>query len=409
VIGLVYLLTKDSTVTKIITAVASLPINRRSFIRTGAAFTSVLALPACGSGDDSPLLANKQAALEKQITEFMAKTGVPGAAVSLMNTRNSIQQVAGVRELGKSPKVVGGDSFHIGSNAKSMLAMLIMRSVELNELKLETPIYQLVPSLKSSGKSAYANVTLENLLSHRAGIETLLDVPSIEETLPVFSGTAVSQRRQTLEFLTSREPIGVPGASFNYSNGSYACAAAVLEAVAGKSYEQLLVDRLFVPLGLKGTVGWPAQANAAAPYGHLFLDGAFIPFEPNDPRAAFRPALTPAGNVSMNIFEYTRYLTAHLSALRGDEFKGLTKASYERLHRAIPGADFGYALGWATDGKDKQGKQLDYHYGSTDIFGCFALLQPSKNRAVAVMVNGEKPPFEEAISGLAYAILALLD
>jgi CubicO group peptidase (beta-lactamase class C family) len=216
VIGLIYLLIKESTMTKIITAVPSLPIDRRSFIRTSAAFTSVLALPACGSGDDSPLLANKQAALDKQITEFMAKTGVPGAAVSLMNTRNSIQQVAGVRELGKSPKVVGGDSFHIGSNAKSMLAMLIMRSVELNELKLETPIYQLVPSLKSSGKSAYANVTLENLLSHRAGIETLLDVPSIEKNIACFfwhssvaatAGIGISDKQSRLAFLALRSII----------------------------------------------------------------------------------------------------------------------------------------------------------------------------------------------------------
>jgi D-alanyl-D-alanine carboxypeptidase len=386
-------------------------MTRRSFVGVGAALGASLTISGCGSatGDSSPLLADKQAALDKLLKEFMTKTGVPGAAVSLMNTRNSIQQVAGVRVLGKTEKIVGSDAFHIGSNVKSMLAMLVMRSVELNELKLETPIYQLVPSLKSTGKTAYANVTLENLLSHKAGIETLLDVPSIEEILPVFNGTAVEQRRQALVFLTRREPIGIPGNSFNYSNGSYACAAAVLEAVTGKSYEQLLVDRLFTPLGLKGTIGWPGQAVASAPYGHYFFDDVFTPFEPNDPRSAFRPALTPAGNVSMNVFEYTRYLTAHLSALRGKEFLGLAKASYERLHKAIPGADFGYALGWATDGKDKQNQQLDYHYGSTDIFGCFALLQPSKNRAVAVMVNGEKPPFEEPISALAYAILGLLD
>jgi D-alanyl-D-alanine carboxypeptidase len=384
-------------------------LNRRYFIGAGAALSGAFALAGCGSGDNSPLLADKQASLNKLLTEFMAKTGVPGAAVSLANTRNSIQQVSGVRVLGKSVKVVGEDSFHIGSNCKSMLAMMILRSVELNELKLETPIYQLVPSLRASGKAAYASVTLENLLSHRAGIETLLDVPSIVETLPVFQGTSTEQRRQTLVFLTSREPIGAPGASFNYSNGSYACAAAILEAVTGKSYEQLLFDRVFTPLGLKGSVGWPGQANAAAPYGHLFLDGLFTPLEPNDPIAEFRPSLTPAGNVSMNIYEYTKYLTAHLSALRGGEVKGLNRASYERLHRAVPGADFGYALGWATDGKDKQNQQLDYHYGSTDIFGCFALLQPSKNRAVAVMVNGEKPPFEEPMTALAYAILALTD
>jgi D-alanyl-D-alanine carboxypeptidase len=386
-------------------------LNRRSFIATTAGLGASFALSGCGSadGDSSPLLANKQASLDKLLTEFMAKTGVPGAAVSLMNTRNSIQQVAGVRVLGKSAKIVGDDSLHLGSNAKSMLAMLAMRSVELNELKLETPIYTLVPSLKSTGKTAYGNVTLENLLSCRAGIETLLDVPSVEEVLPVFSGSAVEQRKQALVFLTNREPLAVPGTSFIYSNGSYACAAAVLEAVTGKSYEQLLVDRVFVPLGLKGIVGWPAESNAAAPFGHYFFDGVFEPINPKDPRSTFRPAITPAGNVSMSIFEYTRYLTAHLAALSGKTPVGLSKASYERLHKAIPGNDFGYALGWATDGKDSKGSQVDWHYGSTDIFGCYALLQPSKNRAVAVMVNGEKPPFEEQMTTLAYAILAILD
>jgi CubicO group peptidase (beta-lactamase class C family) len=111
----------------------------------------------------------------------------------------------------------------------------------------------------------------------------------------------------------------------------------------------------------------------------------------------------------MAVRDYAKYLRANLSALRGETPQVISRASYDRLHRAIAGNDFGYALGWATDGKDKQGQQLDYHYGSTDIFGCFALLQPTKNRAVAVMVNGEKPPFEEPISALSYAILALLD
>ena len=391
-------------------------MDRRTFLTSTAILGATAALSGCGGGGDSTdrtvsatSLKGKQAVLDKLLQDFMTKTGVPGATVSLLNTNEEIVSVAGVRVLGRPEKILEADSFHLGSNTKSMLAMLILHSAELGELKLETPIYSLLPNLKSTGKAAYANVTLEQLLSHQAGIEPLLVVQDIEETLPVFDGTVTEQRRQALVFLTARDPIAAPGASFVYSNGGYAVAAAVLEAVTGQTYERLLDERLLTPLGSRGTVGWPGLTNPAAPYGHYFDAGVFTPFEPNDPRAVFRPALTPAGNISMPIRNYANYLRAHLSALRGEASKVLSRASYQRMHRAIPGTQFGYALGWATDGKDKLGAQVDNHYGSTDIFGCYALVQPAKNRAVAVIVNGEKPPFDEPISSLAYAILALTD
>jgi D-alanyl-D-alanine carboxypeptidase len=387
-------------------------MNRRSFILTAAGAGSAILLSGCNSAESTtkpPSLTDKQGALDKLVQDFLLKTGVPGVSVTLLNTREEIVSVAGLRVLGRPEKIQAQDSFHIGSNAKSMLAMLALRAAELGELKLETPLYELIPGFRAMGKPAYGGVTLEQLFAHRAGIEPLLVVEDINNVLPQFSGAAIDQRRQAAAFLLARDPVSIPGASFTYSNGGYAIAAAVLESVSGKSYERLLEERLFTPLGIKASVSWPAQANTNAPWGHLFSEGVFTPFAPDEPIAQFRDALTPAGNVSMPVRDYAKYLRANLSALRGETPQVISRASYDRLHRAIAGNDFGYALGWATDGKDKQGQQLDYHYGSTDIFGCFALLQPAKNRAVAVMVNGEKPPFDEPISALSYAILALLD
>lgn len=388
-------------------------MHRRTFLSGAIMLGSGLVLYGCGGGGDAPArtapLSSKQGALDQLARDFLAKTGVPGVSVALLNTSEEIVAASGVRVLGQPAKLLATDAMHIGSNAKSMLAMLVLRSEELGELRLETPIYDLLPQLRSTGKAAYARVTLEQLLSHRAGIEPLLVTQDIEETLAQFEGDASDQRRQALVFLTAREPVAPPGASFVYSNGGYAVAAAVLETVTGKSYERLIEERLFSPLGVNGTIGWPGQATAAAPYGHLFVNGSFTPLTPDEPIAQFRAALSPAGNVSMNVIDYARYLRAHLAALRGESSKALNNANYQRMHRAIAGTQFGYALGWATDGKDKQQQQADYHYGSTDIFGCFAIVQPAKNRAVAVMVNGEQPPFDEPISSLSYAILSLLD
>lgn len=383
-------------------------MQRRTFALGTTAIGAHLLLQGCGGAELAKLSA-KQAAVDKLASDFLAQYKVPALSVALLNTRESIASAQGVRVIGQTAKVQISDVFHLGSNTKSMLAMLIMRSVELGELRLESPIYDLIPKLRTTGLAAYAGVTLEQLLSHRTGIEPLLVTEDIDNVLPVFEGSASSQRQQALSFLTTREPVALPGGSFVYSNGGYAVAAAVLEATTGKSYEQLIQERLFAPLGIEATIGWPGQARPDAPYGHFYSGSAFTPIAPDAPIAQFRPALTPAGNISMNILNYSKYLQAHLAALKGEVARCLSFASYQRMHKAIPGTEFGYALGWATDGKDKQGKQADWHYGSTDIFGCYAVLQPAKNRAVGILVNGEIPSFDEPLSKLAYAILALTD
>ena len=386
-------------------------MRRRQFIQLPIAIGGAAFLSACGSsGEIAPI--TKQADLDALASSFVANTGIPGIVISLLNTKSQIVSAAGIRRVGKTDKIQISDTFHIGSNAKSMLAMLVMRSVELGELSLDVPIYNLLPKLKQSGLSAYSNVTIDQLLSHKAGLVELLVTSEIDEVLPVFEGSAVQQRQKALEFLLAREPIAPAGTAFVYSNAGYAVVAAVLEARTGLSFEQLLEQRLFKPLGITGSFGWPGQTSPNAVYGHLFDQSTFIPLEPDDARAAFRPAITPAGNVSMSMLSYSTYLRAHLSALRSEASTALTIASYQRLHRppidSVRDAPFSYALGWVTDGKDNSGDQADWHYGSTDIFGCYAVLQPSKNRAVAIAVNGEKPPFDDALRSLAYQAIALL-
>jgi D-alanyl-D-alanine carboxypeptidase len=183
-------------------------MHRRTFLSSAILLGSSYALYGCGGGEDTTNrirpLSSKQAALDQLLLDFLAKTGVPAVSAALLNTSEEIVSASGMRVLGQSEKVLATDAFHIGSNAKSMLAMLIMRSVELGELRLETPIYDLVPQLRLTGKAAYASVTLEQLLSHRAGIEPLLVTQDIEETLPQFDGSATEQRRQALTFLLIR-------------------------------------------------------------------------------------------------------------------------------------------------------------------------------------------------------------
>jgi D-alanyl-D-alanine carboxypeptidase len=392
-------------------------MNRRTFNLSAFNLTTLglfagapLYLYGCGDARDIiSALTGKQDRLDQLAVDFLKATGVPGVALSLLNSQAELVSVKGLRSIERSDSLTDADSFHIGSNAKSMLAMIAARSVELGEIQWDTPILKAWPSLASFSLPAYASVTFEELLAMRAGFPTLLTLPEVVEIVPIFPGSLSQQRLLTTQFLLSQEPVATPKKFFNYSNANYVVAATLLEQLTGKSFETLILERVFQPLGLTASLGWPGLTSAAAPLGHFFQEGKFRALSANDPLSTFPEVFSPGGNVSLNIRQYAKYLRAHLTALSTGPSLGLTSSSYLKLHTQVADNDFGYALGWTTNQKDSKGQQIDQHYGSTDIFGCYALLQPKKNRAVAVMVNGETPNFEGPLSTLANKILSLLD
>jgi CubicO group peptidase (beta-lactamase class C family) len=88
------------------------------------------------------------------------------------------------------------------------------------------------------------------LLSHTSGIPNFILAPGFLEgsaSRTTYSVKDFAQRYCSgdLEF--------EPGKKFNYSNSGYFLLGAVLEQISGTSYEQLLNDRIFTPLGMKNS------------------------------------------------------------------------------------------------------------------------------------------------------------
>lgn len=63
------------------------------------------------------------------------------------------------------------DRFHLGSNTKALTAFLVARSVENGKLNWNTKIFDLFPSWKNLSKPCYYSITLQDLLTHKAGIQ----------------------------------------------------------------------------------------------------------------------------------------------------------------------------------------------------------------------------------------------
>jgi len=173
-----------------------------------------------------------------------------------------------------------------------------------------------------------------------------------------------TQRRQALEWALTIAP-GQPRGTFKYSNVGYGVAGAMLEAVTGTSWEELIQTNVFAPLGMSST-GFGAPATSGQrnqPWGHLPNGNGWRAVDPGDPEAGHPvyPVLGPAGTtVRSTMNDLALYMAAHLAGARGND--GLvTKESFAKLHTPFPGTPQ-YALGWVD-----LGGGILWHNGGDDM------------------------------------------
>ncbi|MDE5419202.1 serine hydrolase [Labilibaculum sp. DW002] len=134
----------------------------------------------------------------------------------------------------------------LGSITKQFTAMLILQLVAEGKLDLQAPITTYLPDYpKTSGDI----ITIHHLLTHTSGIPNYTAFPKFMDdesrnpyTPEEFVGKFADKE---LEF--------TPGEKFSYSNSGYFLLGVLIEKVSGKSYEEMLQDKIFDPLNMTDT------------------------------------------------------------------------------------------------------------------------------------------------------------
>lgn len=122
------------------------------------------------------------------------------------------------------------DYFHLGSNTKAITGFVAACMVENNKITWATKFFDLFPEFKNQSNIEYHNITLEDLLSHRAKIKPYTS--GLEyKLLPAFKGDKTEQRKQFVEFLLNEVPVKNTTKVYNYSNAGYSVAALMLEKI----------------------------------------------------------------------------------------------------------------------------------------------------------------------------------
>jgi CubicO group peptidase (beta-lactamase class C family) len=136
--------------------------------------------------------------------------------------------------------------FRLGSITKQFTAALILQLVDEGKLKLDGRITDYLPAYR---KDIGEKVTVHQLLNHTSGIPSYTGQPGFFASVSRNPFTVDDFVKQ----FTSNDLEFEPGSKFSYNNSGYFLLGAIVEKVTGKSYEQVLKERIFDPLGMKNS------------------------------------------------------------------------------------------------------------------------------------------------------------
>ncbi|MCX6349100.1 MAG: serine hydrolase [Candidatus Aureabacteria bacterium] len=361
-----------------------------------------------------------QASLDATLTPYLAKHDLPALAAAVVKNGEVIAAGAvGTRRAGATIPVTINDRFHIGSDTKAMTALLAAMLVEEGKLRWNSTPAEVFPELAEKMDPRLRTVTLEQLLSHTSGIPSDND-----DTIRVYREALdqdgnLDEMRYWLVGEWSKRPLeSVPGAKFAYSNIGYTIVGAMIERVGGKTWDELITERVFIPLGLK-TAGLGPQASLGridAPVGHSVIDGKTKAFLAG-PNGDVPPILGPAGIAHLSILDFARW--AGWNAGEGKRGPALVKPeTLRKLHTpvvtmppkkdAAPGTPPGgkYALGWGELPVDWAPYPLIYHGGSNDMNLAHIWIDPKQDFAMVIVTNISGQKAHDALMALAGELYA---
>ncbi len=321
-------------------------------------------------------VSNKNELIKQALAEIVNDGKAPGMIAAIISSEGVIAiGSAGERKAGSGIAFTTNDVVHLGSCGKAMTATMIATLVAEGKLSWDTKLIEAIPELKNKIHAGYKNITLWQLLTHRAGLP--------KNPIDELAHTNLEIKERRLSLLKDNiifAPANTVG-EWYYSNFGYIIAACMAEQVTGLSWETLIKERLFEPLGMTTAgIGDPLKNNSTdQPWGHK---KSWIGNRWKPSRAYYNEAISPAGRVHCSIEDWAKFISLQLP---GDN----TFLDRTILNKLIEPVGF-YAAGWVvfqeTEHPWAKGIVL-VHGGSNEIWYAAVMVAPAIDRAYVVVTN----------------------
>ncbi len=186
--------------------------------------------------------------------------------------------------------------YRVGSISKLFTDVAIMQLVEQGKIDLDQPVQIYLPEFKPANPFG-GNITLRQLMSHRAGIVR-------EPPIGHYFDPTEPSLHATVDSLNQTSLVYAPDTRTKYSNAGITVVGAVLEKVSGRSFNEQLQQTILQPLAMRSSAFRlnDADRNRVAPATMWTLEGRR--FAAPD----FVLGTAPAGNLYATVDDLAQFV-----------------------------------------------------------------------------------------------------
>ena len=337
--------------------------------------TLLASLPVLGAISAGARHARAQApsdvAIEAMVQERVNRKQAVGLVVATLDRGKTKVFIAGSSGSNSVPLGIN-TVFEIGSITKVFTAALLADMVARGEVRFEDPVRRFLPGFARVPTRKGKEITLLDLATQFSGLPRLPDNLHPKDPANPYADYTVDQLYAFLSGYTLTRDIGE---RFEYSNLGLGLLGHALALRAGKTYEQLLRERILDPLDMKDTriALSRSMRNRLAP-GH---DDAGVKTGNWD-----LPTLAGAGALRSTAADMLKFLAANLDTRATPVTKALAMTRGAR--RDISGP-MKIGLGWQI--LNPFGRTIVWHNGGTGGYRAFIGLDPESERGAVVLSN----------------------
>lgn len=326
-----------------------------------------------------PLLAFGQAswelpeAVSKNVEKRIENAYSPSIAIGLIDENGPRYYFFGETTPGGNP-IDEHTLYEIGSISKTFTGILLADMVVSGKMKLDDPVQKYLPESVTMPDWKGKPITLAQLSDHTSGLPRLPDnFAPADMSNPYIDYTVENM----YAFLSGHQLRRAMGTQYEYSNLAQGLLGHVLALTAGKSYEDLVIEKIAGPLGMNDTriVLNEQQKQQMAP-GHSF--GAVV-------SNWDIPTLAGAGAIRSNLHDMLIYLSANMGRTESPVYPAM-QLSHKVRHDKAGSNRVG--LGWHI-AKGKEG-DIFWHNGGTGGYRTFSGFVPDLGRGVVILTNSDR-------------------
>lgn len=336
--------------------------------------------------------ANKQAAdvlagFDEFVEQARLGWNAPGVAVAIVKRGDVIYSKGfGYRDVEQKLPVTENTLFPIGSSTKAFTTFVLGQLADEGKIDWDKPVTTYLPEFRLADQEIGARLTPRDLVTHRSGLP--------RHDLVWYGNTPHTREElvKRLAFLPANKDLRE---TWQYNNLMFLTAGFLEERLTGRSWEENVRERIFVPLNMKRSTFTIRDMEKDSDFALGYrLDDDTDKVERMDFREI--ASMGPAGSINSSVNEMVGWVKLQLS----DGFvegKPLIKTTtlrdmqtpYMFMGAGSPDAPeiipVGYGMGWFVD--VYRGHQRIHHGGNIDGFSALVLFFPQEEVGMVILTN----------------------